>query len=163
MWSRSLLPAVAAGIMVASMVSAADRAGFELLSSREYQSELSRRSSAPGAELIPKAADFDGPTITVVKPDRGASIHPPVDIEVRFQAAQGASVNVGSLKIMYGFLRLDVTKRILGAPGVQVSAAGLQASGARLPSGNHKLVIEVADNIGRTGRKPLEFTVTDSS
>ena len=159
MWSRSLLPAVAAGIMVASMVSAANHAGFELLSAREYQSELSQRSSGPGAALIPKAADFDAPTITVVKPDRAAPINPPVDIDVRFKAAQGASVNAGSLKILYGFLRLDVTRRILDAPGVQVSAAGLQASGARLPSGSHKLIIEVADNIGRTGRQPLEFIV----
>lgn len=160
MGSRNLWRAVAAGIMVAAGVSAAaDHAGFELLSAREYQSELAQRSSARGAALLPRAADLNAPTITVVKPDRAAPIKPPVDIDVRFQPAQGANVNVGSLKIMYGFLRLDVTKRILEAPGVQVSAAGLQASGARLPSGSHKLVIEVADNIGRTGRQALEFTV----
>ena len=159
MLSSILRPAVAAGILAASMASAANRAGFELLSAQEYQSELSRRSLAPGAALIAKAADFDAPTITVVKPDRAAAIQPPVDIDVRFKAAQGASVNVGSLKITYGFLRLDVTKRILDAPGVQVSAEGLRASGARLPSGSHKLVIEVADNIGRMGRQRLEFTV----
>jgi hypothetical protein len=159
MGSRNLLAAMAAGIMVVATASAANHAGFELLSAREYESELSQRSSAPGAALLPRAGDFDAPTITVVKPDRVAPINAPVDIDVRFKAAHGASVNVGSLKIMYGFLRLDVTKRILEAPGVQVSAAGLQASRARLPSGRHKLVIEVADNIGRTGRQPLEFTV----
>jgi hypothetical protein len=158
--SKSLWPALAAGILMSTAVtSAADKGGFELLSSREYQSELSLRSSAPGTPLMLRGADFDAPTITVVKPDRNAPIQPPVDIDVRFQAAQGASVNASTLRITYGFLHLDITQRILQAPGVRVSGSGLQAGGARLPSGSHKLVIEIADNVGRTGRQPLEFTV----
>jgi hypothetical protein len=143
--------------LVGALASAA-QGGFQLLSVREYQSELAARA-APGAELVLKGADFNAPTITVVKPNPQAPIAPPVDIDVRFQPAQGASVNIASLKIMYGFLKLDITQRILQAPGVQVSPAGLRASGAQLPSGSHKLVIEVADNYGRTGRQPLEFTV----
>ena len=141
-----------------AVASAAPHAGFQLLSAQEYQSELSARAT-PGAAVTLRAADFDAPTITVIKPDRSAPIQPPVDIDVHFKAAEGGSVNIASLKIMYGFLKLDITKRILNAPGVQVSAAGLKASGAQLPSGSHKLAIEVADNIGRTGRQPLEFTV----
>jgi hypothetical protein len=156
--SSKLFLLAGAGLMVASLASAAPHAGFQLLSAQEYQSELSARAT-PGAAITLRAADFDAPTISVIKPDRSAPIQPPVDIDVHFKAAQGASVNIASLKIMYGFLKLDITKRILNAPGVQVSAAGLKASGAQLPSGNHKLAIEVADNIGRVGRQPLEFTV----
>jgi hypothetical protein len=156
--SSKLFLLVGAGLVVASLASAAPHAGFQLLSAQEYQSELSARAT-PGAAITLRAADFDAPTITVIKPDRSAPIQPPVDIDVHFKAAQGASVNIASLKIMYGFLKLDITKRILNAPGVQVSADGLKASGAQLPSGSHKLAIEVADNIGRTGRQPLEFTV----
>jgi hypothetical protein len=148
---------VCAALLVASLAGAAEQ-GFLLLSPREYQSELTARA-APGARLISKGADFNAPTITVVKPDAHGPIQPPVDIEVRFQPAQGATVNIGTLRIMYGFLKLDITRRILGAPGVQVSADGLKASGAQLPSGDHKLVIEVADNVGRTARQTLEFTV----
>ena len=158
MRSKIVLPALAAGCWLAAAAGAAAGAGFELLSSREFQLEQSARA-APGAALVPKAADFNAPVIAVVKPDRSAPIQPPVDIDLRFTPAAGASVNLASLKIMYGFLKLDITKRILGAPGVEVSAAGLKASGARLPSGSHKLVIELADNLGRTGRQPLEFTV----
>jgi hypothetical protein len=156
--SSKLSLLVGAGFMVASLASAAPHAGFQLLSAQEFQSELSARAT-PGAAITLRAADFDAPTITVIKPDRSAPIQPPVDIDVHFKAAQGASVNVASLKILSGVLKLDVTKRILNAPGVQVSEAGLKASGAQLPSGSHKLAIEVADNIGRTGRQPLEFTV----
>jgi hypothetical protein len=156
--SSKLSLLVGAGLVVATIASASPHAGFQLLSAQEYQSELSARAT-PGAAITLRAADFDAPTITVIKPDRSAPIQPPVDIDVHFKAAQGASVNVASLKIMYGFLKLDITKRILDAPGVQVSPAGLKASGAVLPSGSHKLAIEIADNIGRTGRQPLEFTV----
>src|ERR1700688_1561415 len=117
---------VGAGFMVASIASAAPHAGFQLLSAQEYQSELAARAT-PGAAITLRAADFDAPAITVVKPDRSAPIQPPVDIDVHFKAAQGASVNVASLKIMYGFLKRDVTKRLLAPPGATVSAAGPKA------------------------------------
>lgn len=151
---------VIAGAMVllAPLASAAQSGGFDLLSEQEYRSELSARR-APGAMLLPKAADFDAPTITVVKPDARSAIQPPVDIDVRFTPAAGATVNIASLKILYGFLKLDITRRILDAPGVKVSPGGLTASGARLPGGTHKLLIEVADSLGRTARQVLEFTV----
>ena len=155
---RVFLPALAAGLSMVGIAGAAPHGGFALLSDAEYRSELTARA-APGASFVLRSADLDAPTITVVKPDRSAPIQAPVDIDVRFKAAAGASVNVASLKILYGFLKLDITHRILEAPGVQVSPAGLKASGAQLPSGSHKLVIEVADNLGRAGRQPLEFTV----
>ena len=109
--------------------------------------------------FVRRGAALNAPTITVVKPDRSSAIQPPVDIEVRFNAAPGATVNISTLKIMYGFLKLDVTQRILKAPGVEISPEGLKANGAQLPSGNHKLLIQVADNLGRIGQQPLEFTV----
>jgi hypothetical protein len=146
------------GALAVSTLAGAAQGGFELLTTREYQSELAAQK-APSAKFAPRAADFNAPTITVVKPSAASPIQPPVDIDVRFQPAQGASVNVASLKIMYGFLKLDITQRILQAPGVQVTAQGLRASGAKLPAGSHKLLIEVADNYGRTARQPIEFVV----
>lgn len=146
-------------LMVAVLpLAAAAEQGFELLSHREYGEELAARAQ-PGAKFVSKAADFNAPTITVTKPNTQGPVRPPVDIDVAFTPAAGASVNVGSLKILYGFLKLDITQRILQAPGVQVTAAGLRADGAKLPSGSHKLLIEVADNLGRVGRRTVEFTV----
>jgi hypothetical protein len=149
---------VLTALLAASLATAAE-GGFQLLSSREYQSELAARA-APGATFVTRGADFNAPTITVVKPDHSAPIKPPVDIDVQFTPYQGSTVNVSTLKILYGWLKLDITDRILKAPGVQVSAAGLRASGAQLPSGTHKLLIEIADNLGRVGRQPVEFTVS---
>ncbi|MBV8497581.1 MAG: hypothetical protein JO361_12440 [Gammaproteobacteria bacterium] len=148
---------ITAALLAAAIAGAAE-GGFDLLSAGEYQSELTARAR-PGAALVARAADLNAPTISVMKPDAGGPIAAPVDIDMRFQPAQGATVNIGTLKILYGFLGLDITQRILSAPGVQVSASGLKASGARLPSGSHKLTVQVADNLGRTGRQPFEFTV----
>ena len=156
--NRSWLAVAAAALLVGSATSTALTSGFSLVSADEYQSEL-RARAAPGASFVVKAADFNAPTITVVMPNPKEPIQPPVNIEVRFVAAEGATVDVKSLRILYGFLKLDVTRRILDAPGVQVSPAGLKANGAQLPSGSHKLIIEIADNVGRTARQVLEFTV----
>jgi hypothetical protein len=159
MRAEIFLPALVTAALLSSAVArAAPPGGFELLSQQEYGAELKARS-LPGAALIPRAADLNAPTITVVNPNSAAPIQPPVDIDVRFKAAEGATVNVASLKILYGFLKLDITQRIVQAPGVQISASGLTAKGARLPSGSHKLVIEVSDNLGRAARQLLEFTV----
>jgi len=155
--SRQRLLAVFGTLLAASLASAA-QGGFQLLSSGEYQSELAARA-APGATYVVRGADFNAPTITVVKPDHSAPIKPPVDIDVEFTPSQGATVNVSSLKILYGWLKLDITDRILKAPGVEVSAAGLKANGAQLPSGSHKLLIEVSDNLGRVARQTVEFVV----
>jgi hypothetical protein len=152
--SLLLVPA----LLAATLATAAGAGGFQLLSAGEYRSELAARA-APGAKLSLRGADLDAPTITVVAPAGSAAITPPVDIDLRFKAAPGATVDPKTLKILYGFLKIDVTQRIVSAPGVEISAAGLKAAGARLPSGDHKLLIEVADNLGRTARQPLEFTV----
>lgn len=144
--------------LLASVSAVADTDGFQLVSPREYKSELSARHR-PHARFVTRGAELNAPTITVIKPEHSAALQPPVDIQLRFAAAEGATVNVSSLKIMYGFLKLDVTQRILKAPGVEVSADGLKANGAQLPSGNHKLLIQIADSLGRVGQQPLEFTV----
>ncbi|HWZ62767.1 MAG TPA: hypothetical protein VNX02_07095 [Steroidobacteraceae bacterium] len=159
MRAKSLLPLMAAAAVLAvAIASAATGGGFDLLTPKEYSIELHDRT-LPGAAFVPRAADLNAPTITVMTPDSHAPIKPPVDIDLRFKPAEGATVNAGSLKILYGFMHLDITQRILQAPGVQVSAAGLTAKGARLPSGSHKLTIEVRDNLGRAGRQVLEFVV----
>ena len=158
MTPRLWVTALTSVLVGAMLAGAAEPAHFELLSAREFRSELAARR-APGAQFVPRAGDLYAPTITVVKPNNSVPIQPPVDIVVHFAAAQGSTVNISTLKILYGFMKLDVTQRILQAPGVQVSPEGLNASGADLPRGNHKLLIEIADNLGRIARQPIEFTV----
>lgn len=154
------LALIAAGLLSAATMAAGGSPGFELITSPEYKAEQSARATAgPESEFVLKSSDPNAPSITVRAPDRAAPIHPPVDIDVRFKAAEGSTIDLSTLKILYGLLKLDVTRRLLDAPGVQVSADGLKASGARLPSGSHKLIIQLADNFKRTGSQLLEFTI----
>ena len=152
--TRRFLLLLAAALPLAAAVAA----GFDLITPGEYHTERGLEAQ-PGAKFVTRGADFNGPTITVNKPDAQTTLHPPVDIDVQFTPSPGATVDIKSLKILYGFLKLDVTQRILQAPGVEVSPSGLKAPGAKLPPGSHKLLIEVADNLGRVGRRPVEFTV----
>ncbi len=157
MASRLWVTALASALVGATLAGAT-QLSFQFLSASEYRDELTARA-APGAQFALRAADFNAPTITVVKPGHSAHLQPPIDIDVHFAPAPGATINISTLKILYGFLKLDITRRILQAPGVRVSPEGLKASGAQLPRGSHKLLIELADNLGRTGRQPVEFTV----
>jgi hypothetical protein len=154
------LALIAASLLSAVTTAAGGGSGFELISTSEYSAEQSVRATAgPESAFVMKSSDPNAPSITVQSPDRAAPIHPPVDIDVRFKAAEGSTIDLSTLKILYGLLKLDVTRRLLDAPGVQVSPAGLKASGARLPSGSHKLIIQLADNFKRTGSQLLEFTI----
>jgi hypothetical protein len=109
--------------------------------------------------VVSNGSDLNAPKIAVIEPDCSTAIRGPINIDVRFQAAEGATVDLATLKIRYGVFQLDVTRRILGAPGVQVSANGFKTIGAQLPRGNHRLSIEITDSVGRTGRQLVAFTV----
>jgi hypothetical protein len=109
--------------------------------------------------VVAKGSDLNAPKIAVIEPDCSTAIRGPINIDVRFQAAKGATVDLATLKIRYGVFQLDVTRRILDAPGVQVSATGFKTFGAQLPRGSHQLSIEITDSAGRTGRQLVAFTV----
>jgi hypothetical protein len=109
--------------------------------------------------IVAPGGDLNAPRITVMTPDCSTAIRGPVNIDVRFQAAEGTTVDLTTLKIHYGLLSLDVTRRILESPGVQLSAAGLKSVGAQLPRGNHRLSIEITDSLGRIRTQLLAITV----
>ena len=63
--SRTWIYATAAAALVMSGLAGAAAGGFELLSPREYQSELAARS-LPGAHFARRSAELGAPTITEV-------------------------------------------------------------------------------------------------
>ncbi|HYB66676.1 MAG TPA: hypothetical protein VEC59_15650, partial [Steroidobacteraceae bacterium] len=68
---------IAAAVVATGVASASPHGGFELLSDQEYRKELDARA-LPGATLVPRAADLNAPSITVMSPDSSAPIQPPV-------------------------------------------------------------------------------------
>ena len=141
---------------------AAGDAGFELVSAAEFQQEKDARS------LITRGPDTqtpepesqrlaDGPVIEVLTPDARKSVKAPVDISVRFAPGPGAKIVLGSLRIRYGMIALDVTDRIRRA--ATVTEQGIQAPGAVLPAGSHSMSIEIADSAGRKTKQAFKFRV----
>ena len=63
-----------------------------------------------------------------------------------FGLAQGATINRSPLRVKYGWLGIDVTQRLLGH--ATWTAGGLFAADADVPTGNHRISVSIADNLG---------------
>ncbi|MGC4079626.1 MAG: hypothetical protein QM702_21795 [Rubrivivax sp.] len=75
----------------------------------------------------------------------------------RIGSPVGAPIRPETFKVYYGAFRIDITARIAGA--ARVTAEGVDVAQAVLPSGSHKLLLEVQDGAGRTGERLLQFSV----
>ena len=81
----------------------------------------------------------------------------PVTIKIAFHAQDGATIDPSSLRITYGFLKIDITKRVLDH--ATLTADGLTAVDAVLPSGQHHVTMQIADSKGRVTAKSIAVTV----
>ncbi len=98
------------------------------------------------------------PVIEVLRPTLGpAPVASPLPIELAFRAAAGARIDPASLKVYYGAFRIDITSRLLGH--VAVGPEGLKLERAEIPSGSHRLVLQISDDQGRQGTRELRFSV----
>ena len=127
---------------------------FELVSDQESVASQMGRVISVRAVALP-----DAPVIEVSSPDLHTPVLPPVDIVVKWAAKEGAAIDINSLHVYYGRLHLDVTQRILDH--ADVSVVGLVAKGARLPVGQHRLLVSVADTLGRSGEREISFEVVE--
>src|SRR3974390_668751 len=119
--------------------------------------QLQRETAAPHHHTVSARTRSGAPTITIQEPDITRPIRLPVDIRIRFQAATDARIAVNSLRVRYGFLGIDVTRRILAH--ARPTPAGMFVRGAELPSGRHRVTIQIADSMGRVGSRSFDFTV----
>ncbi|MEM8983668.1 MAG: hypothetical protein AAGC71_11620 [Pseudomonadota bacterium] len=145
-----LLSACATDIAPRPLVTAA-----EIAAETEVSNSKARETAL---EDFIKRSDPLGPKIVVREPDLSGPVLPPVDIDVQFQPTGGSSVDIESFRAYYGFLKLDVTDRILenAAP----SADGIRCSEVVLPPGKHTLTVEIADDKGRKSREKFKFRVS---
>lgn len=126
---------------------------FELITAEEAK----RDAAAPA--YATKALPMAGvPTIELLSPDVKRPLTGAVNIVVRWSASDGASIDLGSFRVLYGRLRLDVTERL--AAHAKVTPTGVDAPNASLPEGHHRLIIQVADTLKRVGRQEVSFEVT---
>jgi len=98
------------------------------------------------------------PKIHVLQPIiAGASLQNPIRIELQFSSAPDADIDPGSFRAYYGFLRIDLTERIVKS--VRVAKSGLKVENAEIPSGSHRLFLRIADSKERATETELRFVV----
>lgn len=119
-----------------------------------------RQSTAMGPVVIPRSIQPpDAPTIVVVSPsDPDKPLRPPLTIRVDFRPQPPATIAVKTFQALYGFFNIDITSRLL--QHAKVTAAGLVAENVDIPSGEHRVTLEIADSLGRVGTRTFKFTVT---
>lgn len=100
----------------------------------------------------------DDPAIQIVLPVAGHRIVSPVDFDVRFSTKPPAAIEPTSIKLLYGFLGIDITKRFREFGG-DITAAGIALNKAPLQPDNYLVTIQVANTAKVTVRKSVRFTV----
>lgn len=108
---------------------------------------LTRSFPVPGA-----------PKINVLQPViSGTALQNPIRIELQFSSAPDAEIDPESFRAYYGFLRIDLTERILNS--VRVAKSGLKIDNAEIPPGSHRLFLRIADSKERATEKQVRFVV----
>jgi hypothetical protein len=119
--------------------------------------ESQRENAAPHIQPAPAAPRSGTPTIRIEEPDITRPIRLPANIRIRFQAAGDARIEVSTLRVRYGFLGIDITRRILAH--ARPNPSGVFVEDAELPRGRHRVTIQIADTMGRSGTQSFDFNV----
>ncbi len=126
--------------------------GFQLVSEDEYREQISfERPFDRTRGMIVRGS----PKINIHKPSISNAVTSPINIDISFEADEGATIDIESIEVLYGWL-FDITDRI--KEHGQLSAKGLLASNVTLPEGNHTIKLVIKDNKGRKGVK--EFLIS---
>ena len=149
MYRRSLI----LGVIASSCFGSRAGSAWPLVTRQQSR----RENAAPHKQAAPATARSGAPTIRIEEPNTTRPISSPVRIRVTFQPASNATIVVNSLRVRYGSLGIDITRRILAH--ARPTASGVTVDDAELPRGRHRVTIQIADNLGRVGTKSLEFTV----
>jgi hypothetical protein len=154
--------AVSGVALVMLLGQARAQASFELISPAEARQEARAEAEAP-EQIVPRVVvppRADATTIRVVSPS-GNGVAAPVRIEVAFKPAPGARIVPSSFRVLYGLLKIDLTDRL--KKHATVSESGVVVEQAQVPDGQHRLILQVADDQGNTAEQELRLRVGAAS
>jgi len=114
------------------------------------------RSAARTAETA-RPDVFAGPAIELVSPDVSRAVRNPVNVDMRFRAQPGLSVNMTTLRVRYGWLGIDITRRVLRH--ATVTHNRVFATGVDIPTGRHRLTVSVEDSATRLGSRTFVISI----
>ena len=121
--------------------------------------EYARDKAAPRFEaLVTSPPAQASPAIRVVQPDISRRLTNPVTIEVQFAAGPGRAINMQSFNATYGWLGIDITRRVLEHS--MKTANGLVARNVELPPGEHRVTMSITDTSGKTSSETFNLSVS---
>src|SRR5262245_60273984 len=141
------------GVMASSYFGICRAKAWPLVTRQQQQ----RETAAPHNQAAPDPTRSGAPTIRIDEPDITRPVRSPVKIRVRFHAGANATIVVNSLRVTYGRLRIDITRRLLAH--ARPTTSGVFVEKAELPRGRHRVTIQIADNMGRVGVESTDFNV----
>ncbi len=117
-------------------------------------------SNAPAEEeralSVLDTKDKKGPIIIIKGPKNGATYALPLKIEVEFVPQPDAEIDLSSLKVLYiKIFNIDITERVKP----YATEKGILIPEAKIPKGNHKITIRIADTSGNVSSENLKFVV----
>jgi hypothetical protein len=119
---------------------------------RMYNSVIAPMASQSGEPVA------DAPNILWVRPNPVEAVQSPLSIQVLIVPGERAHIDWDSLRIFYGALRFDITDRILAKAKREDNQ--LIISSVSVPTGSHRLLIQVSDNQRRRAQRELTLHVT---
>jgi hypothetical protein len=159
--------ALALGMLAQPLQPALAASAFDLVTAAEAQQEARAVASAP-PEIRPRSVPGPKglvPSINVLSPAAGATpgapVPAPLRIELAFKPAPGARIVPSTFRVLYGLLKIDLTERL--RKHATVSESGVVVEGAQVPDGQHRLILQVADDQGNTAERELLFRVGGAS
>jgi hypothetical protein len=99
----------------------------------------------------------DAPKIELITPKLDTAIASPTQIQLRFLPKTPATTKPDTFRVLYGTFQIDITDRLMKV--ATVTAQGITVPEAKLPSGRHKLVLNIQDSDGRVGSRLIEFEI----
>jgi hypothetical protein len=108
-----------------------------------------------------EAPRHDAPAIVLHTPRDGGTYASPLGIDIGFEPAHGAAIDLSTLKVtvvthtLIGDLTFDITDDV----SPYASPGGIHARRALIPAGEHTVTISVADTLRRRAEQQLRIIV----
>jgi len=152
---KTLVASCVALALAAAAAAQADPAW--LVSPDEVGRDHRAQSAAPKSVSLPKGLTPGAPQIEIRQPGQLSGVKAPFPIQLGFKASDGADIDLKSFRVRYGFLKLDITDRLLKK--AQLTRDGLSLPEAAIPPGQHRLLIRLVDTRARETELDVSLTV----
>lgn len=159
----SLLGGAIFAVATAAAAHVSDRAATSLVSDSEAAASAKAFAEHPeGPVLAEKHLQFSSgnplaPTIEVVEPRVDAATNPPFNVRVVAHPHEGLAIDRNSIRIRYGFFRIDVTKRMLALGHWRGNEFIVNHASA--PAGTHWFYVTLADTDHREANVAVKVVV----